>query len=1011
MATAGASLASRTRSARPLPRPRAFPAPVVLMAVVGGVPRAPSRRSGVPPATPCSRTGATSADFERVPRREGAAGRGASLDDRRPRTSPRSAAAGSARAASRGTLAAIRGPVPVPRRGGRAPARPDRARGAARGRRDGCRERSRWTEVAALVEAPDTAQPDGLRDRAMLELLYASGMRASEMPRAPHGGRQPARRLRRVHGQGEPPAAGPGGRAGARVGARIPRPRRGPPTSGDGDPGRAVPQSRRGRPLSRQALWEHPQARPRAAPGSAAPSRRTRSGTRSRATSSRAAPTCARSRRCSVTPTSRRRRSTRTCRRPRCAPCTGASTRGVAPGAASPAGPARAGAGELRRADRGQARLRVPAGGAEAPPRSERAVVSAPGRICRSRAPSPGSTPAARQRSRWAGVAWRGVTELERAARGASAGWPPAPSPGAACPPCPGTAPEIAVRRLLARGAPHGAAHRRGRRGVAMADGRRHRVARSRSLAAALERPTTPTPGDAPVAPARSPARRRESRGSPCTRSAASCATSCSAGTTPTSISWWRATASRSRAASPREIGGRLARAPALRDGVDRRRRAASDGGPARTHRRRGDAPRALRGAGRSFREVAPARLEDDLARRDFTSTPWRCRLAPASFGRLSTPRRPARPRAAAPPPAASAVVRRGSDAHLPRRALRRLASASPPRRGRRWPRPCAGAGLTGGVSGAGRPAPRRRASARRRRAEGWARSAIASRAGARSASGTRGSASARGTLRARLGAARRLDARARRAGLGLDRAELACVALLLDQDPATVERCLARLAVTGAPRGAARGGGRWRPGDGAARSRAPRSPPERGGASARGAARAGGARARGSRRGRRARRRMEWYLDRRAGGAAAASGEATCVALGMPEGPAWRRRSPHAPRRAGSTAPLARGPDERAFVQAWLHGKKGESQVTTKFIFVTGGVISSLGKGLAAASIGSLLEARGFRVTLQKMDPVHQRRRRDDEPLPARRGLRHRRRRRDRPRPRALRALHLAPA
>ncbi len=40
------------------------------------------------------------------------------------------------------------------------------------------------------------------------------------------------------------------------------------------------------------------------------------------------------------------------------------------------------------------------------------------------------------------------------------------------------------------------------------------------------------------------------------------------------------------------------------------------------------------------------------------------------------------------------------------------------------------------------------------------------------------------------------------------------------------------------------------------------------------------------------------------------------------------------------------------------------------KYIFVTGGVVSSLGKGLAAASMGSLLEARGFRVTLQKMDP-----------------------------------------
>ncbi len=40
------------------------------------------------------------------------------------------------------------------------------------------------------------------------------------------------------------------------------------------------------------------------------------------------------------------------------------------------------------------------------------------------------------------------------------------------------------------------------------------------------------------------------------------------------------------------------------------------------------------------------------------------------------------------------------------------------------------------------------------------------------------------------------------------------------------------------------------------------------------------------------------------------------------------------------------------------------------KYIFVTGGVISSLGKGLAAASIGALLEARGLKITLIKMDP-----------------------------------------
>jgi CTP synthase len=40
------------------------------------------------------------------------------------------------------------------------------------------------------------------------------------------------------------------------------------------------------------------------------------------------------------------------------------------------------------------------------------------------------------------------------------------------------------------------------------------------------------------------------------------------------------------------------------------------------------------------------------------------------------------------------------------------------------------------------------------------------------------------------------------------------------------------------------------------------------------------------------------------------------------------------------------------------------------KFIFVTGGVVSSLGKGVAASSIGCLLESRGFQVTLQKCDP-----------------------------------------
>ncbi len=41
-----------------------------------------------------------------------------------------------------------------------------------------------------------------------------------------------------------------------------------------------------------------------------------------------------------------------------------------------------------------------------------------------------------------------------------------------------------------------------------------------------------------------------------------------------------------------------------------------------------------------------------------------------------------------------------------------------------------------------------------------------------------------------------------------------------------------------------------------------------------------------------------------------------------------------------------------------------------TKFVFITGGVVSSLGKGLAAASLGCLLQARGYKVTIQKLDP-----------------------------------------
>ena len=77
------------------------------------------------------------------------------------------------------------------------------------------------------------------------------------------------------------------------------------------------------------------------------------------------------------------------------------------------------------------------------------------------------------------------------------------------------------------------------------------------------------------------------------------------------------------------------------------------------------------------------------------------------------------------------------------------------------------------------------------------------------------------------------------------------------------------------------------------------------------------------------------------------------------------------------------------------------------KYIFVTGGVVSGLGKGITAASLGRLLKQRGLRRDDPEIRSLSQHRPRHDESLSARRGLRHRRRRGDGPGPRPLRALH----
>ena len=51
--------------------------------------------------------------------------------------------------------------------------------------------------------------------------------------------------------------------------------------------------------------------------------------------------------------------------------------------------------------------------------------------------------------------------------------------------------------------------------------------------------------------------------------------------------------------------------------------------------------------------------------------------------------------------------------------------------------------------------------------------------------------------------------------------------------------------------------------------------------------------------------------------------------------------------------------------------GGEGVSSRQVKYVFVTGGVVSSLGKGITAASLGRLLKSRGLRVSLQKFDSL----------------------------------------
>ena len=88
-----------------------------------------------------------------------------------------------------------------------------------------------------------------------------------------------------------------------------------------------------------------------------------------------------------------------------------------------------------------------------------------------------------------------------------------------------------------------------------------------------------------------------------------------------------------------------------------------------------------------------------------------------------------------------------------------------------------------------------------------------------------------------------------------------------------------------------------------------------------------------------------------------------------------WAPR-PATGRRAGTPRSCWRRPERRLSSAArpsrlgFPESLMPQSRPETRFIFVTGGVVSALGKGIAAASLGQLLVARGLSVTIQKFDP-----------------------------------------
>lgn len=80
------------------------------------------------------------------------------------------------------------------------------------------------------------------------------------------------------------------------------------------------------------------------------------------------------------------------------------------------------------------------------------------------------------------------------------------------------------------------------------------------------------------------------------------------------------------------------------------------------------------------------------------------------------------------------------------------------------------------------------------------------------------------------------------------------------------------------------------------------------------------------------------------------------------------RKKSAKSPKAATPKAKVKSPPNKHRVVRSPLSSTSEAFQ--QKFVFVTGGVVSSIGKGLTAASLGTLLESRGFKVSLMKCDP-----------------------------------------